>query len=98
VYQPIQGSLEEMCTLHAKMAEIIGQPQVDKPAHLYGMTKMHKLHVGVRWIAGASMSYVGRDKRLPTTSIGQSAAGLGGMLRAVIHTLRAEDLIDYRQT
>ena len=72
--------------------------QIRKAAHLYGVLKLHKTPVGVRWIAGSSMQYVTRTKKIPTTSIAQSAGALGGILREIMSILRAKDVAEFLRT
>ena len=90
--------MEEIFDVHTKMAEVFGQVGIRKAAHLYGVIKLHKSPVGVRWIAGSSMQYVTRTKKIPTTSIAQSAGALGGILREIMKTLRSKDAAEYQRT
>ena len=98
VYRPLKVPVEKVFEQHAKMAEFVGQCSVNAAAHLYAVVKLHKSPVGLRWIAGSSRATVTRGKKIPTTSIGQSAAALGGMLREVMHMLLKKDMQLYRRT
>ena len=51
----------------------------------------------MRWIAGAKMQQVGR-KTFPTTSIGQAASVLGGILKASMHLLKMKDDANFKAT
>ena len=97
VYERLDRPVEEVYSFHAQLAECVEQVPVDSPAHLYGVMKMHKNPVGVRWIAGARMVQVNRNKKVPTTSIAQSSAALGGMLREVMTMLRRKDTQLFRE-
>ena len=97
IYQPLTTPLEILLQEHAKLAEKCGQKPVENLAHLYGVAKLHKQPVGFRWIAGAAKVNVGRTS-ISTTSIGQVAAVLGGLLRRVMMVLQAKDTRLIKQT
>ena len=98
VYQPLHRPVEQVLEEHAKWAEKCGLDPVQKVAHLYGGMKLHKVPVGLRWIAGASAVELANGTWYATTSIGQSAAALGGILRQVMAVLRRKDERLFRQT
>jgi hypothetical protein len=60
--------------------------------------KLHKVPVGLRWIAGASAVELANGTWYATTSTGQSAAALGGILHQVMAVLRRKDERLFRQT
>ena len=98
VYQPLQRPLDQVLEEHAKWAEKCGLDPVQKLAHLYGVMKLHKVPTGLRWIAGASAMQLAKGTWIATTSIGQAAAALGGILRQVMAVLRDKDARLFRQT
>ena len=98
VYQPLQRPVDEVYEQHARLAQLVGQVPVNKAAHGYGVVKMHKTPLAMRWIAGATMVNITKRKKIPSTSIGQSAAALGGMLREVPKKLQEKDVRLYQRT
>jgi hypothetical protein len=98
VYRPLEKPLDEVLNLHADLARKWGQDPVASVAHLYGVVKLHKTPAQFRWIAGAHAVRISKEKKIPTTSIGQSAAALGGVLRQVMATLKQKDLVEYQRT
>ena len=98
VYRQLEKPLDKVLEEHASLARKWGQDPVSSLAHLYGVVKLHKTPVQFRWIAGAHAVKISHDKRIPTTSIGQSAAALGGVLRLTLDTLKAKDQEEYQRT
>ena len=82
----------EIWAKHKVYSEMVGRPAVDAHRYLYGILKMHKIPVGVRWIAGNHMHQMGdKDKKFPACSLSAAEMTLGGILRMCMHNLYSKD-------
>ena len=82
------------CTIwqdHAKLSEFVKQPVVHAHRHLYGILKMHKNPIGMRWIAGNHMQEMESDRKFPACSLSGAEMALGGILRMCMHNLEKKD-------
>ena len=91
-YLPEPRSNAEIWALHSSYSDIVGRPAVKAHRYLYGILKMHKNPVGIRWIAGNHMQDVGeKDKKFPACSLSAAEMMLGGVLRMCMHNLQSKD-------
>ena len=83
---------EEIWNGHDKLSELVGKGPVHAHRYLYGILKMHKNPVGVRWIAGNHMQDMGdHGKKFPGCSLSPAEMTLGGILRMCMHNLLYKD-------
>jgi hypothetical protein len=77
---------------HTTFSDMVGRPAVNAHRYLYGILKMHKNPVGVRWIAGNHMQDMGdKDRKFPACSLSSAEMVLGGILRMCMHNLDSKD-------
>ena len=61
-YQQLKATEEVTLAFLAENNKILGNKHADRLPHLYGMIKLHKSAIGMRWISGAS-SLTGTEKQ-----------------------------------
>ena len=57
-YENTARSSDEIYSKHQTLSTQIGRPAVQAHKYLYGILKMHKATVGMRWIAGNHMQAI----------------------------------------
>ena len=83
---------EEIWHGHDRLSELVGKGPVHAHRYLYGILKMHKNPVGMRWIAGNHMQDMGdHGKKFPGCSLSPAEMTLGGILRMCMHNLLHKD-------
>jgi hypothetical protein len=82
----------EIWAEHSKLSDMVGKPAVNAHRYLYGILKIHKFPIGMRWIAGNHMQDVGdKDRKFPACSLSTTEMILGGVLRMCMHNLESKD-------
>ena len=77
---------------HEKLSDLVGKPPVRAHRYLYGILKMHKSPVGIRWIAGNHVhEEEEKKKKYPACSLSAAESALGGVLRMCMHNLEHKD-------
>ena len=91
-YEDVMQDNESIWAEHAKLSLQVNQNQVNAHRYLYGILKMHKNPVGMRWIAGNHMQEVEQKKKsYPACSLSGAEMALGGILRMCMHNLEKKD-------
>ena len=90
-YEEIGNNSAEIWREHAALSEAVGFPPVNAHRYLYGILKMHKNPVGVRWIAGNHMQELDNKNKIPACSLSSAEMVLGGILRMCMHNLERKD-------
>ena len=91
-YEEAMQDNESIWAEHAKLNLQVKQNQVNAHRYLYGILKMHKNPVGIRWIAGNHMQEVEQKKKsYPACSLSGAEMALGGILRMCMHNLEKKD-------
>ena len=101
-YANTARSSDEIYSKHQTLSTQIGRPAVQAHRYLYGILKMHKATVGMRWIAGNHMQAIegplehGAPKKMPACSLSPVETAMGNILRMCVHNLESKDR-SYRQ-
>ena len=93
-YATEQEQNETLWNRHALLSNKVGQNPVHAHRYLYGILKMHKNPVGVRWIAGNHLQEMGEpgyEKKFPACSLSNAEMTIGGILRMCMDKLRRKD-------
>ena len=90
-YEEIKTDNSEIWQEHAALSAVVGFPPVNAHRYLYGILKMHKNPVGVRWIAGNHLQDLDNKKKIPACSLSSAEMVLGGVLRMCMHNLERKD-------
>ena len=92
VYELTTLTDSEIWDNHANVCKNLGLLPVRSNRYLYGIFKMHKPTVGVRWIAGNTLQDIGNGTYKPACSLTPIESSLGGVFRQVMNTLEAKDI------
>ena len=93
-YENTAKTSAEIYNKHQSLSTQVGRPAY---RYLYGILKLHKATVGMRWIAGNHMQAIeaplelGGPKKMPACSLSPAEVAMGGILRMCMHNLENKD-------
>ena len=91
VYADTTTSSDEIFEKHGKLSAEVDCNRVNDHRYLYGIFKLHKPNVSLRWIAGSRIHSITNNVSVPACSMSGPEAVVGGILRLIMGTLKAKD-------
>ena len=92
VYDTTALTSDEIWNNHSVASKELGLLPIRANRYLYGIFKMHKPEVGIRWIAGNTLQDIGNGIFKPACSLTPVETTVGGILREVMRILETKDI------